>query len=54
MACRLTGLGGSLRTHGAGATCLRRFETVERRGMEARAGGEVHPAALEWRGVEPA
>jgi len=35
---------------------------VKRRGMEARAGGEVHPRAggevhrapLEWSGVEPA
>jgi len=46
------GLGEILRAHGAGAACLRRFETVERSGMEARAGGAVHRAALEWSGVE--
>jgi len=42
------------RARGAGAACLRRFETVERRGMEARACGVVHGLALEWSGVEPA
>ena len=48
------GLGESFCAHGAGAACLRRFETVERRGMEARAGEELHRAALEWSGEEPA
>jgi hypothetical protein len=43
-----------LRARGAGVACLRRFETVERRGMEARAGGAVHWPGLEWSGVEQA
>jgi len=51
-ACRLKGLGESLRAYGDGVACLRRFETVERSAMEARAGGEVHWLALEWSGVE--
>jgi len=50
----MMGLGESFRAHGAGAACLRRFETVQRRGMKARAGGAVRRAALEWSGVEPA
>ena len=37
----MRGLGESLRAHGGGAACLRQFETVERSGMEARAGGEL-------------
>ena len=35
------GLGESLRAPGAGAACFRRLESVERRGMEARAAGVV-------------
>jgi len=47
-------LAGSHALTAAGTACLRRFETVYRSGMEARAGGAVHRLALEWSGVEPA
>ena len=47
------GSAGGWRGSPAGAR-LRKFETVERSGMEARAGGAVRRAALEWSGVEPA
>jgi hypothetical protein len=48
------GLGESSRAHGGGAACLRRFETVQRSRMEARAGGAVYRLALGWKGAEPA
>jgi hypothetical protein len=48
------GIFRKFRSHGAGVACLRRFETVERSGIEARASGAVHWLALEWSGVEPA
>jgi hypothetical protein len=48
------GLCESCRSRGAGAACLRRFGTVERSGLEARAGGAVRRLALESSGVETA
>ena len=39
--------------HGAGAACLRRFEALERRGMEARVGEAVHRLP-PWVGVAAA
>ena len=44
------GLGGSLRAPAPGPACLRRFETVERRGMEARASGTGH--WWRWNGAK--
>jgi len=44
----------NFRSHGAGVACLRRFESVERSGMEARASGAVHWLALQWTGEETA
>jgi len=41
----------NFRAHGAGAACLRRFEMVERRGMEAQAGGAGR--WRRWNGADP-
>ncbi len=42
----------SSRVDSRGDACLRRFETVQRNGMEARAGGAVHWVARSCSGVE--